>query len=159
MLLLRKGLCGEDRRSLTGLDLWSRPTEWPLDWAWLQQDLLQYDGYGQRTVLLANMILHQFKTVELQAVGSRIGSSVRLILASETSRRRIHLAQLRLAPLIGINHVTKHDARVSVKAGFVGEELPEALGLDPEMWNWSCNSGAVGQYRMIAIRRGVRSSH
>ncbi len=35
-----------------------------------------------------------------------------------------------IGPLLGANHVTLHDARVSITAGFVGTELPSALGMD-----------------------------
>ena len=114
---------------------------------------MEFDGVCDYDVLLAGMVLHQFKDPELARFGSRLGPSVRVILASETSRRAIHLAQLKLAPLIGVNHVTRHDARVSVKAGFRGDELPIALGLDPLNWAWVCCSGWLGQYRMVAVRR------
>ena len=31
------------------------------------------------------------------------------------------------APLLGANHVSLHDAHVSIAAGFLGDELPRAL--------------------------------
>jgi hypothetical protein len=57
------------------------------------------------------------------------------------------------AALLGGSHVTRHDARVSIAAGFLGDELPAALGLDPRNWHWRCTTTALGAYRMIALRR------
>ena len=39
-----------------------------------------------------------------------------------------------LAPLFRANRVTLHDAHVSIAAGFRGDELPRALGLDPAQY-------------------------
>jgi hypothetical protein len=55
--------------------------------------------------------------------------------------------------VLGANHVTRHDGPVSIAAGFVGEELPAALGLAPDQWVWSCRTSWLGAYRMIAVRR------
>jgi hypothetical protein len=57
-----------------------------------------------------------------------------------------------VAPLLGANHVTLHDAHVSVTAGFCGDELPKALGLDDGNWKYSCRSTALGVCRMVAVR-------
>jgi hypothetical protein len=58
-----------------------------------------------------------------------------------------------VGPLLGANHVTLHDSRVSIRAGFVGEELPAALGLDDGRWDYRCEDTFIGAHRLIAIRR------
>ena len=58
-----------------------------------------------------------------------------------------------LSPLFGANHVTQHDAHVSIAAGFVGDELPRALGLEHRAWKFHCEATWLGGYRMIASRR------
>ena len=58
-----------------------------------------------------------------------------------------------LGPVFGANAVTRHDAHISIAAGFHGDELPRALGLDPQVWTWRCTSTLLGAYRMVAIRR------
>jgi hypothetical protein len=42
---------------------------------------------------------------------------------------------------------------VSIAAGFRGQELPAALGLDPAAWDIRCGTSFLGMYRLIAIRR------
>jgi len=56
-------------------------------------------------------------------------------------------------PLLGANHITLHDARISIAAGFLGDELPQALGLTAGRWKWKCEISLFGAYRMIAHRR------
>jgi hypothetical protein len=58
-----------------------------------------------------------------------------------------------LGPVFGANYVTQHDAKVSIGAGFVGNDLPRALTLDPAQWSWDCHVGGLGAYRMTAHRR------
>jgi hypothetical protein len=55
--------------------------------------------------------------------------------------------------LIGANHVTLHDAHVSIAAGFRGTELPRALGLDNKIWTWRHTTTIRGAYRLIAQRK------
>ena len=63
------------------------------------------------------------------------------------------LARLALQPLFGASHVTRHDAVVSIAAGFRAGELPELLGFDDGNWDYRCHTTALGAYRMVAIRR------
>jgi hypothetical protein len=136
-----------------GLDLWPRPAAWPADRAWHRADLRDFDGYAPYPIVIGNLILHQFPDVELERLGARLRAHSRIILACEPVRRR--LSQLlvgAVAPLLGANHVTLHDARVSITAGFRGEELPRALGLDDGKWRYSCATTALGVYRMVAER-------
>jgi hypothetical protein len=58
-----------------------------------------------------------------------------------------------VGPLLGANHVTLHDARVSITAGFLGSELPEALGMADGSWDTSCTTTTLGASRMVAVRR------
>ncbi len=145
-VLHRKGV------GIGGLDLCSRPSSWKNAWPWHRIDLTVFEDFCHYSVVIASMIFHQFEIPALQRLGEKLDSSSRLILASETARRRVHIHQLMLAKLIGINRITSHDARVSIEAGFVGEELPLFLGLSPKRWSWTCNCGFLGQYRMVALR-------
>jgi hypothetical protein len=56
------------------------------------------------------------------------------------------------APLFGANHVSLHDAHVSIAAGFRDEELPRSLGLSRDHWRIECSWTTLGLYRMIAVR-------
>jgi len=136
-----------------GLDQFSRPSKWPKSWNWHQTDLRVFDEYDHYDIILANLVLHQFEDQELFRLGQKIDRSTKLILISEPARRNLHLFQLKFARLLGTNYVTNHDARVSIEAGFINDELPNLLGLDLKQWKYNCEVGFLGQYRMIAIRK------
>jgi len=52
-----------------------------------------------------------------------------------------------------IHPITRHDARVSIEAGFRGKELPHLLNLDPALWQTTLIETFFGAYRMLAVRR------
>jgi len=141
-----------ESREVCGLDLAPRPACWPESWLWAQQDLLSFVGYGGFDVVIANLTLHHFAADALARLGQKLRSGPRVVLASEPTRRRLHLWQVHLLRLFGINHVTRHDAPVSVRAGFRGFELPEALGLSGPDWKTTVNETWLGAYRMTAVR-------
>jgi hypothetical protein len=137
-----------------GLDRCARPAHWPAAWAWLRDDLRSFTHYDGYPVVLGNLIFHHFTTGELRALGSELGRHARLVLASEPARRRRSQTLFdAVAALLGGSHVTRHDARVSIAAGFLGDELPDALGLDARHWHWRCTTTTFGAYRMSALRR------
>jgi hypothetical protein len=137
-----------------GLDLWPRPEGWPADRAWHSADLRLFPGYASYAAIIGNLIFHQFSDEELAALGALLRRDARVILACEPSRRRMSQVYFRmLGPLLGANHVSMHDAHVSIAAGFLGDELPRALGLDSAEWVCRCTTTTLGAYRMIAIRR------
>jgi hypothetical protein len=138
---------------LDGLDLWPRPAAWPRDGGWHSADLRTFSGFEPYAVVIGNLILHQFSDADLAALGARIRRSARVVVACEPSRRRLSQRMIAaLGPLLGANYVTLHDARVSVAAGFTGDELPLALGMDRASWNYSCKTTALGAFRMVAVR-------
>ncbi|MEM8549241.1 MAG: hypothetical protein AAGF10_00475 [Verrucomicrobiota bacterium] len=137
----------------TGLDLWTRPDDWPQQWGWSQADLLDYAGYGDYNVLIGNFILHQFEDAPLRALFERIRHSFRLMIFCETARHPWHLWQLRLAYLLGINYVTRHDGKVSIEAGFKPGELAPLLGLDDGSWHVQDGSTFMGCYWLVAERQ------
>ncbi|HTB79740.1 MAG TPA: hypothetical protein VK717_02510 [Opitutaceae bacterium] len=139
---------------VAGLDLWPRPAGWPHDAAWHRADLQSFAGYADYPVIFGNLIFHQFSAEALAALGTMFDRTARLIVANEPARRRRFQFLVRgINPLIGANHVSRHDAHVSIAAGFVGDELPRALGLDEKIWRWRCTTTTRGASRMIAQKR------
>jgi hypothetical protein len=139
--------------AVDGLDLWPRPAAWPPERSWHQSDLCTFDGYSDYPVIVGNLILHQFSDADLSRLGDKLRRSARVIVACEPQRRRISQVLYRsFAPLFGVNHVSLHDARVSIAAGFRGDELPAILGLHPDQWQVRCSSTILGVYRMLAVR-------
>jgi hypothetical protein len=140
--------------SIAGLDYVPPPETWPSSLSWHSANLTQFRSYGDYPVLLGNLIFHQFTGPELAALGELIRPTTRVIVACEPARSSRSDTFFRLlAPCFGANPVTLHDAPISIKAGFLGHELPHALGLDQAGWDINCSATALGAYRMIARRR------
>ncbi len=80
--------------------------------------------------IVANLFLHHFERGRLNELLRRIAARTQRFVACEPRRSALALAGTRALGLIGCNDVTRHDARVSVLAGFQDGELsalwPEA---------------------------------
>jgi hypothetical protein len=136
-----------------GLDLCPAPRDWPPDRAWHKVDAKAFAGFSSYRVVIGNLIFHQFSDSELGDLGVKLRESARLVVACEPARSRRSQFLLRVfAPLFRANPVTRHDAQVSVAAGFLPGELPRALGLTDGSWRYSCRRSALGALRMVALR-------
>lgn len=136
------------------LDVCPRPPRWPAPQAWHVADARTFAGYAGYAVIVGNLIFHQFTDAELRGLGATLSRTARVIVACEPARRRTTQVLLRaLGPLFGASHVTRHDAHVSVAAGFRGDELPRLLGLDGDEWAIACRTTALGSYHLVAVRR------
>ncbi len=144
--------CAPTFAEYSGLDLWPRPKKWPSTWGWHRDDLTTFSHYADFNVIVGNLILHQFEDDVLAALGRQWRAHARLLVFCEPARSRLHLAQLPLARLAGINYVSRHDARISVHAGFRANELPHLLGLDTPPWRVELIHTFLGAYRMNAVR-------
>lgn len=143
----------ENGLAADGLDLWPPPPGWPADRVWHQADLRTFSRWAEYPVVVANLILHQFADAELRALGSALRHA-RVIAAREPARSRVSQVAYRcFAPIIGANHVSLHDAHVSIAAGFVGDELPRVLGLDAAAWDIQSGPAFLGAYVLLAVRR------
>ena len=136
----------------TGLDLWPQPKEWPEKLLWQCQDLSTFPDYAQYNVILGNLILHQFEDDVLADLGRQWREHARLLVFCEPARSTLHLRQLPLARLAGINYVSRHDARVSIEGGFREHDLPKILGVDQAPWRVTLQHTFLGAYRMVAMR-------
>ena len=140
-------------RPVEAIDLAPRPPDWPAGPDWHQSDLLSFGGYGRYDAVIGNLIFHHFSPAELAALGRSLRDTVRVIVACEPTRSKFSQRLFALvAPLFRANHVTLHDADVSIAAGFIGDELPQSLGLGPPAWAWRYQSTMLGAYRMVAWR-------
>lgn len=145
--LIRKGIISAE--ALSAVDLSSRPADWPPEAAWHQRDVLA-NGLPDAEIVVANLFLHHFEAPQLADLGRRIPASCQVVLASEPARRSLHLWQSRLLMLGPIGRVTRHDMPISIRAGFLGRELPELLGL--ASWKIHVSNTFFGAYRMEAHR-------
>ena len=140
--------------AVDGLDLWPRPADWPGERQWHVADLRSFDGYGPYAAVFGNLIFHQFSDHDLAILGAQLRRTARVIVACEPGRRRLsQILYGTLSPLFGANHVTRHDAHVSIAAGFRGAELPTTLGLNQAEWEIQSGTSLLGLYRLVAVRR------
>lgn len=147
-------LSDPERWAYTGVDLLPRPADWPSSWQWHQGDLFQFLPMSEASVVLVNLFLHHLAPAQLYLLGQRLEESpCRYLLVNEPARRTRHLCQGKLLHLTGLHAVTRHDMDVSIRAGFLGNELPEAMGLSPSVWDWQIHHSFLGAYRLIATRR------
>jgi hypothetical protein len=135
----------------TALDLSPAPQDWPCEAVWRQADLFSLESLPDAEVVVANLFLHHFEDVQLGVLATRLPANCRLFVACEPARRRRHLLQGQLlSSLARLSAVTHHDMLVSIRAGFMGNELVQALGMLG--WHSKVELTALGAYRMIAWR-------
>jgi hypothetical protein len=76
--------------------------------------------------IVANLFLHHLADRDLRRLFALAAMRAPLFVACEPRRSRLALAASRLLGFIGCNDVTRHDAVISVRAGFSGGELSAA---------------------------------
>jgi hypothetical protein len=105
--------------TLSSLDLfgWRAEAVTADAFEWLTSDRNSSD------VIIANLFLHHFQNDKLAELLRLIAQQADLFIACETRRDWPSFAVAPLLGLLGCNSVTRHDARLSVKAGFAGREL------------------------------------
>ncbi len=89
------------------------------DWAAAPVNGARYD------VIVANLFLHHFAAGALSAVLAGAAARCERFLACEPRRSASALLGSHLLGAIGANHVTRHDAVLSVRAGFRDRELSD----------------------------------
>ena len=113
-------------------------------------DWLGRQHSGSPPVVVASLFLHHFDSERLRALLAGIAQRAGAFVCCEPRRSTLALAGSRLLGLIGCNAVTRHDALVSVRAGFLGREL---CGVWPEARAWTLDEGPAGlfSHRFLAV--------
>lgn len=96
-------------------------------------DWLRDPGGEMADAMVANLFLHHFETESLAKLLKLAAGRTRVFVACEPRRSSVPLMLSRMVGLIGCNAVTRHDAVLSVKAGFAGREI-SALWPEPTGW-------------------------
>ncbi|MEO7116420.1 MAG: methyltransferase domain-containing protein [Caldimonas sp.] len=94
---------------------------------------------GRWDVVVVNLFLHHFEGEALRRLLAGCARRADAIAACEPRRSRFALAASHLVVFLGANHVTRRDAVLSVRAGFIDDELERA---------WPDRSGGwvIGEY-------------
>jgi hypothetical protein len=101
-------------------------------------------------IVIINEVLHHFDDARLAGLLRVIAGRTRLFIAIEPRRALWPLFCSRLLWAVGCNSVTRHDATVSVRAGFVREELS---ALWPDKRNWQLTEQRASWFSHLFIAR------
>jgi hypothetical protein len=118
-----------------------------------RQDVFEWARTNDQTfnICFSNLFLHHFPDEALRELLGLIEPRIERLLACEPRRSRGALLASRLVGLIGCNRVTRHDAVVSVEAGFSNDELTQ---LWPDSAEWECAEENAGLFsHLFAARR------
>jgi hypothetical protein len=122
---------------------------WPI--TAIEADLfqsLESPAAGSREVVVANLVLHHFEVPQLTRLFQLVAQTGRQFVAVEPRRSRLALCFSRCVGAIGCHPVTRHDAMVSVRAGFNGQELS---GLWPRGGGWTLSERRAGWFSHLFV--------
>jgi len=106
------------------------------------QDVFDYLAKAESAdIVIANLFLHHFQSSQISEVFTRCAKLAPLFIALEPRRAALPLIGSRLIWLLGCNHVSRHDAVASVRAGFRDRELS---ALWPDQRAWTLHEGSAG---------------
>jgi hypothetical protein len=102
--------------------------------------------------IFANLFLHHFSEEQLRNLFSRAAVCARGLVALEPRRAMLPLLMTHLLWFIGCSRVTRHDAPVSVRAGFRNGEVSQHW---PEDERWRLREEKVGLFShlFMAVRQ------
>jgi hypothetical protein len=136
----------ETKSQFTALNWHVRSTEADI-FDWLKNSSAKTD------VVLANLFLHHFTDAQLTLLFSEIAERTRAFIAVEPRRSPLPLFFARLLGVIGCNAITRHDAPISVRAGFNGRELSALWPRDGE-WELTERRAGLFSHLFVARRKG-----
>lgn len=120
---------------------------------WLAQPQAQTAaGVLAKPIILANLFAHHFDGPRLQALLTGIADRAHAFLCLEPRRSQLALLGSRLLGVIGCNDVTRHDAVVSVRAGFSAQEL-SAQWPGSNAWTLQEHAAGLFGHRFFAVRK------
>ena len=97
------------------------------------------------TIVIANLFVHHFAGESLRELLRGLARHAQAFVCCEPRRSVVALAGSHLLGVIGCNAITRHDAVLSVHAGFSGSELTS-------IWRQSCASDDAWGLRESAAR-------
>ena len=82
-----------------------------------------FETLPQADIITANLFLHHFEDAALARLLAAVAAKARIFIACEPRRNAFALLGARMIWALGANHVSRHDAVASVRAGFTNTEL------------------------------------
>ena len=106
---------------------------------------------------IASLFLHHCEDDDLRKLLALAAHQTAVFLACEPRRATFTFCAASLLGFVGCNSVTRHDARVSVRAGFAGGEL-SALWPAGEEWRLTERPAGLFSHCFVAQRIGEKGS-
>ena len=103
-------------------------------------------------VIIANLFLHHFRDGDLSTLLAAASRQATRFVACEPRRSHTALAGAALLLLVGCNDVTRHDADISVRAGFRDREIS---ALWPNESGWHLTESRAGLFSHFFEARRV----
>ena len=100
--------------------------------------------------ITVNLFLHHLEESHLRKLLQLAAARTRLFVACEPRRSRVALFGSRALVFLGCGPVTRHDAVLSVKAGFQGRELSDGW---PPSRDWELLEEARGPFSHLFVAR------
>ena len=101
------------------------------------------DRYERFDCCFVNLLLHHFRDSQIQALFRSVQRIARSLAACEPRRSRRALLASHCVGLVGCGDVTRNDAVISVRAGFVENELTR---LWPRDRDWTVQERPMGLF-------------
>jgi SAM-dependent methyltransferase len=120
--------------------------------AWLERSHAE-----SMDVTVTSLFLHHFKEADLRRLLQHAAAQTGLFLACEPRRANFPLLGASLLGFIGCNDVTRHDAKVSVRAGFAENEL-STLWPVGDGWQLRETHAGLFSHCFVAQRANEKSS-
>ena len=117
----------------------------------LQGDIFETLPQLSPDIVTANLFLHHLAGADLSRLLELVGMRAKGLVACEPRRSAFALLGAHLVFLLGANHVTRHDAVASVRAGFKDKELS---CLWPSRSGWTIAERGIFPFTHLFIAEG-----
>lgn len=104
---------------------------------------------------IANLFIHHFDSSTIAALFAALDERSNWFMACEPRRSRLPLLASRLVFLAGANAVTREDAVLSVRAGFLGKELSALWPRSTSQWVHQEGPAGLFSHTFVAYRKGA----
>ena len=117
----------------------------------LRCDVLEgLEAVASADIIFANLFLHHFEESKLKRLLGDVASRTQIFLACEPRRSSFAMMASHCVALLGCNAVTRHDAVISVRAGFRDEDISR---LWPAGAGWTLRERAAGLFSHLFVAR------
>jgi hypothetical protein len=110
-------------------------------------DVFDWLEQNDAEAAVANLFLHHFEGARLEQLLRLVANKAKAVVACEPRRSLLPFYLTHLLGLAGCNAVTRHDAPISVQAGFRGDEL---TALWPKS-DWKVAEQEVGLFSHLFV--------